>query len=214
MITLETLSSCPQVAHGFFNAAESGALKDLIFMNQVHSADVSVIDKVPETTPKVDALVTKTPGLKLAVKTADCAPVLFADAVHGVIGAAHAGWKGAFQGVLEATVLAMIGQGAVLKDICAGIGPHLQKESFAVSKEMLDLFPVTQHTFFEQTGERILFDFNAYVRHRLNAMGLKSVDGVRMDTYTDPMYFSYRRDSENPARQYSVISLCQKGCFF
>lgn len=208
MITLKTLSSCSRVTHGFYNADESSLLKGLVLMNQVHSADVLVVSEKPEQMPAVDALVTKTPGLKLAVKTADCAPVLFADPVHGVIGAAHAGWKGAFQGVLEATVLTMLHQGAALENICAGIGPHLQKESFEVSKQMLDLFPVTQHVFFERINDRILFDFHAYVRHRLDTMGLKSIEGVRVDTYTDSAYLSYRRDPENPARQYSVISLC------
>lgn len=213
MIELKTFSQFNGIRHGFYNAKESALIQDIILMNQVHSADVCIIDCIPPEPLSVDALVTKTVGLKLGIKTADCAPVLFADPVNGVIGAAHAGWKGAFQGILESCVLAMITQGAELKNIFAGIGPHLQKRSFEISKSMLDLFPVTQHIFFETQNDKILFDFHAYILHRLNCMGLAGIDDVVVDTYTDPNYLSYRRDPKNPARQFSVISL-DKGIAF
>lgn len=213
MIKLKTFSQFKGIQHGFYDAKESFFVQDVILMNQVHSTDVCVIDSIPREPLSVDALVTKTVGLKLGVKTADCAPVLFADPVNGVIGAAHAGWKGAFQGILESCVLAMINQGAELKNIFAGIGPHLQKKSFEVSKNMLDLFPITQYTFFEILNDKILFDFHAYIVHRLNHIGLAGIDAVVIDTYTDPNYLSYRRNPKNPARQISMISL-DKGIAF
>lgn len=196
------------VFHGFYDAKESEKQKTLILMNQVHSADVLVIDKKPCEAPQVDALVTKTPHLAIAVKTADCAPVLLCDKEHKVIAAVHAGWKGAFQGIIENTILKMIELGADVGSIQAGIGPHIQKESFEADEKMKALFPVTQHHFFEEIGkDKYHFDFHGYVVYRLRKAGVKYIDSVLIDTYQDENYLSYRRDPKNPARQYSVIKL-------
>lgn len=198
-----------EIIHGFYNAEESSQLENLILMNQVHSADVLFIDKPLSEAPKVDALVTQTPYLKLAVKTADCAPILLFDAKSKMIAAIHAGWKGAFQGVIENTILKMIEHGADVSYIVAGIGPHIQKESFEADEKMKALFPITEHHFFElkEDDNAYHFDFHGYVVYRLKRAGVKYIDSVLTDTYADSSYLSYRRDPNNPARQYSVISL-------
>ena len=196
------------IFHGFCNAKESEKLENIILMNQVHSADVLVIDKPLSQAPQVDALVTKTPNLTLAVKTADCAPILLCDKKNKVVAAVHAGWKGAFQGVIENTLLKMIEIGADISYIQAGIGPHIQKESFEADEKMKSLFPVTEHHFFENKEEgRYHFDFHGYVVYRLKRVGIKQINSVLIDTYQDVNYLSYRRDPKNPARQFSVIKL-------
>lgn len=196
------------VFHGFYNAQESASLENILLMDQVHSADVLVVDKMLSEPPKVDALITKTPYLTLAVKTADCAPVLLFDPKNKIVAAIHAGWKGAFQGVIENTILKMIELGADVSYIVAGIGPHIQKESFEADEKMKALFPITEHHFFElKESGGYYFDFHSYIVHRLKRGGVKYIDSVLIDTYLDKEYLSYRRDSKNPARQYSVISL-------
>ena len=202
------LSVLSGIGHGFFNRLDSQNVAHPLLMTQVHSADVRVIEKADESMPSVDAWVTKTPGLCLTVKTADCAPVLLADAKNRVIGAAHAGWKGAFQGVIENTVLAMLQQGADLSTIHAAIGPCLHRDSFEVDMAFTALFPKTEHRFFTPMASgKFLFDFVAYVRHRLNRIGIQSVEVIDIDTYTHPDYFSYRLEPENPGRQFSCIWL-------
>ena len=127
-------------------AAEAmGAEPDhLIGMHQVHSAEVAVVEALPQDPqaprPRVDALVTATPGLVLSVLTADCQPVLFADAEAGVIGAAHAGWRGTLDGVLEATVEAMLALGARREAICAVIGPTISQRAYEVGPEFFEDF--------------------------------------------------------------------------
>lgn len=195
------------IEHGFCNAIDTKDVIRPVLMTQVHSADVLVINEYTDTLPAVDALVTTHPNIKLTVKTADCAPVLLADSQNGVIGAVHAGWKGAFQGVIENTILKMLEQGAEIKYIHAAIGPCLHKDSFEVSEDFKALFPRTEHCFFEQKGGKEYFDFVAYVKHRIHRAGVNSVDVIDIDTYPSSDYFSYRREPENPGRQYSYIQI-------
>lgn len=197
------------IEHVFCNAEDSKTVFRPILMTQVHSADVLVLDEYTDMMPAVDALVTKCPNLNLTVKTADCAPVLLADNKNGVIGAVHAGWKGAFQGIIENAILKMLEQGAELKHICAAIGPCLHLESFEVSDDFKVLFPRTEHHFFVQKDGKEYFDFVAYVVHRIRRAGVKSVEAIDIDTYTSPDYFSYRREPENPGRQYSYIRIAK-----
>ena len=112
----------------------------LCAVHQHHSADVVVVERASDDRPKADALVTKTPGLVLSILTADCQPVLFADKDAGVIGAAHAGWKGAMDGVLENTVDAMESLGAKRDNICAVIGPSISQRAYEVGPEFLERF--------------------------------------------------------------------------
>lgn len=195
------------IEHGFCNALDTKDVIRPVLMTQVHSADVMVLEKSTDTMPEVDAFVTSWPYVKLTVKTADCAPVLLADTKNMVVGAVHAGWKGAFQGVIENTILKMLEQGAELKYIHAAIGPCLHKDSFEVSEDFKALFPRTEHCFFEQKDGKEYFDFVAYVIHRIRRAGVNSVDAIDIDTYTSSDYFSYRREPENPGRQYSYIQI-------
>jgi len=201
------LSKIKWVRHGFYNAIDSQTVKHPLLMNQVHSADVLFVQNSWDELPQVDALVTKTKGLVLTVKTADCAPVLIADTKSQIIAAIHAGWKGAFQGIIEATVLKMIEKGALLENLVAAVGPHIQKKSFQADEKMKTLFPVTEHHFFEPTENGYLFDFDGYVLHRLRRAGIQKIDTLLDDTFPDETYYSFRRDQSNPARQYSVIEL-------
>ncbi len=194
------------IVHAFYNAADSDWAPNPFLMTQVHSADVLVVDENTPPFPHVDALVTRERGVCLTVKTADCGPILLADEKAAVVAAVHAGWKGAFQGVIENTVLKMMELGAKPERIVAGIGPHIQQPSFECDMAMKALFPITEDRFFTPKEDgRFLFDFHAYLVHRLKRAGIKKIGAVPVDTYTDTDYFSFRRDPENPGRQYSCI---------
>ncbi len=205
------LANIDFIEHGFYNAADSTSVDNPILMKQVHSADVSVIEAMPSVPPQVDALVTKTAGLNLTVKTADCAPILIVDTEVRIIAGIHAGWKGAFQGIIENTILKMIELGGNPAHMVAGVGPHLQQKSFEVDTPMRALFPVTESNFFKQTDEtHYLFDFDAYIVHRLKRAGITQIDTILIDTFANKEYNSYRRDAMNPNRQYSSIRIKNK----
>lgn len=208
METVSGLNKIVNVEHGFYTAKDSQRDRSPILMNQIHSADVLVIDSVLDYLPSVDALITKVPGLNLTVKTADCAPILIADIKSQIIAAIHAGWRGTFQGIIENTLLKMIKMGGNLSYMVVGIGAHIQKKSFEVDEKMYTLFPITEQCFFSPIGNNhFLFDFHGYIIHRLKRAGIQFIDSVLVDTYTNNDYFSYRRDSKNPGRQYSSIML-------
>lgn len=167
-------------------------------MHQVHSALALGIDAPLEISPEVDALVTATPGLALSVLSADCAPVLFADVRAGVIGAAHAGWRGALGGVLEASVAKMEGYGAQRSDIRAVIGPCISQKAYEVGPEFFDRFtaqdPANSAFFIAGTGDRLLFNLPGFVRAQLEATGIGAAQWTGHCTYSDPeRFFSYRR---------------------
>ena len=191
----------------FYDALESENVTDAIKMNQVHSADCLYLSEKPNEILSVDALITDKKGLKLAVKTADCVPILIADKKKCLVAAIHAGWKGAFQGIIENTVLKMIELGGNPRNMVAGVGPHLQLQSFEISPEMRALFPRTEDHFFTEENHKIYFDFDAYVIYRLHRAGIETVESIGKDTYSDKSYNSYRRDPKNPARQLSVIEI-------
>ena len=192
---------------GFYDAQESEGMTGVVKMHQVHSADCLYLTQMPAESPSVDALITDKAGLKLAVKTADCAPILIADKGAHLVAAIHAGWKGAFQGIIENTLLKMIALGGNPQNMVAGVGPHLQIQSFEISPEMRALFPQTESHFFTEKADKIYFDFDAYVVYRLHRSGIPVVESVGEDTYSNPAYNSYRRDFQNPARQLSVIEI-------
>lgn len=204
---ISAFSNFPFVEAGFYNAKESIENPPPFLMDQVHSADVVILNESPAQPLFCDALVTRQNNLQLTIKTADCAPVLFLDPEAKIIGATHAGWKGAFQGILENTVLTMLSLGAKIEHIQATIGPHLTQNNFQVSDSMKNLFPKTEHIFFSEKTDGIYFDFSGYIIHRLTRIGLQNVEISNVDTYTDLTYNSYRRDPANPARQYSFIKL-------
>lgn len=170
----------------------------LLTVHQVHSAGVAHVTGPLTEKPRADAMVTATPGLALAVLTADCQPVLFADTKAGVVGAAHAGWRGALDGVLEATLDAMETLGAARGDITAVIGPTISQSAYEVGPEFLDDFiaddPANSRFFGNGDGDRYLFDLPAFGLHRLRQAGVGHAEWTRHCTYSDPArFFSYRR---------------------
>ena len=209
MKQVSNLGSLDFIKHGFYDAKDSKTVQSPILMNQVHSADALFLTEAPATPPEVDALITQTPGLTLTVKTADCAPVLLADPSSRMIAAVHAGWRGAFQGILEATVLEMVRRGANLSTLYAGIGPHIQRNSFEAGADMKALFPTTEYQFFTEMDGKLLFNFDAYVLHRLRRAGVQSIASTGDDTYTDHAYFSYRRAPTDKGRQFSSITILE-----
>ncbi|WP_343716610.1 peptidoglycan editing factor PgeF [Inquilinus sp.] len=198
---------------------ELGPAEALLTVHQVHSPDVATVTApwTPETAPRADAMVTDRPGLALGILTADCAPILFADAEAGVVGAAHAGWKGALGGVTDATVAAMRALGAVPERIAAVIGPCIGPDSYEVGPEFRDRFLAEDPDsagFFRipGAGARPHFDLPGYVAARLRRAGLRQVTVTGLDTLADEnRFFSYRRTTlrKEPdyGRQISAILL-------
>ena len=167
---------------------------------QVHSPDViSVTGPIDQDNPpKADALVTDRPNILLAVQTADCVPVLFADRQAGVVGAAHSGWKGAFTGVNESTIAAMEALGASRERIVCAIGPCIAQKSYEVDAGFFHRFadadPANERFFSDGKAGHHQFDIEGYVAARLAAAGITSVECLGEDTYSQPeRFFSYRR---------------------
>lgn len=181
-------------------AARLGVAPDcLLTMHQVHGADVLTVTRPFADRPRVDGLVTATPGIALGVLSADCAPVLFADREAGVVGAAHAGWRGAVAGILEATVAAMAALGARPERTVAVVGPTIAQPSYEVGPEMRDAVlaasPDAHDLFRPSTCEgRFMFDLPAYAVRRLARTCVGTVADLALDTYADETrFYSYRR---------------------
>jgi hypothetical protein len=190
----------------------------LVCAYQVHSPDVvTVTEPWPEDQrPHADALVTDRPGVLLGILTADCAPVLFHDATAGVVGAAHAGWKGAFHGVTDATIAAMEALGARRAGIAAVVGPCIARKSYEVDDAFERRFVETDaaNTRFFRAGRagHSWFDLEGYVAERLRAAGVGTVAMLGQDTYSQPdRFFSFRRATHHGepgyGREISLIGL-------
>jgi YfiH family protein len=172
----------------------------LLTLYQVHSPDV-VVATTPwngGVRPKADALVTRTENLAIGVTAADCGPILFVDPKARVVGATHAGWKGALTGVLESTVEAMEKLGADRSGIVAAIGPLIRQHSYEVGPEFIARFLEAEadNAIFFLPGERdghAMFDLGGYIRMRLENAGILMIDDLGIDTYSDERFFSYRR---------------------
>ncbi|SUZ30643.1 Laccase domain protein YfiH [Roseibaca ekhonensis] len=195
-------------------AVDAGAL---VTVHQVHSADVATINApmADADRPRADAVVTATPGLALAILTADCQPVLLADTEAGVIGAAHAGWRGALDGVLEHTVEAMVALGATREAITAVIGPCISQRNYEVGQDFLERFldedPDHMRFFVNGEGGRYQFDLLGFGLARLRAAGVEA-HWTGHCTYADPAaFYSYRRSCHEGQADYgrliSVIRL-------
>ena len=190
----------------------------LVSVYQVHSADcVTVGEPWPDDArPHADALVTDRPGVLLGIVTADCAPILLADREAGVVGAAHAGWKGALHGVIDSTVAAMEALGARRSAIVAAVGPCIAQPSYEVDEAFAARFRSADSEndrFFAGGREgHWQFDLEGYVAHRLESAGLGMVEKMGLDTYVEPgRFYSFRRSTHRhePAygRQISLIGL-------
>lgn len=190
-------------------------------VHQVHSATCVTLDAPIRRgeTPRADAMVTRVPGLALGILSADCAPVLFADAEARVVGAAHAGWKGAFGGVLEATMAAMAALGAAPRRTVAAVGPCIARKSYEVGPEFRARFleaDAGNDAFFSPSARpgHAMFDLPGYVRHRLARTGLAGVAAAANDTAAEAeLFFSYRRSvlagEPDYGRGLSVIALAE-----
>ena len=192
-------------------AALDLGVENLVTVHQTHSADVAILDApVPPGSIKADAMVTATPGLALGILTADCEPVLFADLTAGVIGAAHAGWKGAIGGVLDSTLDAMETLGARRENITAVIGPTISQASYEVGPEFFETFtgedPDNARFFASGTADRMQFDLPAYGLARLRSAGVKEAEWTRHCTYADESrFFSYRRSVHRKEADYGRL---------
>ncbi len=191
---------------------------------QVHSADVvNAVDAISIATatiednpPKADALVTDQPGILLGISTADCAPVLFADHAAGVIGAAHSGWKGAIGGVNEATITAMETLGADRERIACAIGPCIAQKSYEVDaafyRNFCEVDPENERYFLDGKADHFQFDLEGFVASRLASAGIRKIECLGEDTYSQPSrFFSYRRSCHRAepsyGAQFSLIGL-------
>ncbi|HVJ01150.1 MAG TPA: peptidoglycan editing factor PgeF [Sphingomonas sp.] len=191
----------------------------LVTVHQIHSADaVTVIEPYDDALrPRADALVTDRPGLALGILTADCAPVLLADREAGVVGAAHAGWKGAIGGVTDSTIAAMETLGARRERIAAAVGPCIARASYEVDEGFFRRFaeadPANERFFAEGRREdHWQFDLEAYVAHRLAEAGVRTIEMLGQDTYGQPdRFYSFRRATHRGeadyGRQISIIGL-------
>lgn len=211
----------PNVAENRARVAEILGVKPgrLLSLSQQHTAEAVTVKKPWDATkqPQADAMVTSTPGLALGVLTADCAPVLFADGEARVIGAAHAGWRGALSGIVEATVKAMEKLGAKPARITAVIGPAISQKAYEVGSDYVERFLAEEpgsEAFFntdEGSGEPH-FDLPGYVAERLARAGIGSIADLGLCTYCEETrLFSYRRSQhhgeEDYGRQISAIVL-------
>ncbi len=184
---------------------------DLRGLCQTHSARAVVAGHdLPAAAPDADGIVTREPGLVLAVLTADCAPVLFADKRAGVVGAAHAGWRGALDGVLEATIAKMEELGANRSDITAVIGPTISQRAYEVGPEFFDTFmheDVEYGRFFAGgAGDRMHFDLPGFALYRMRSAGIGHAEWIGHCTCSNPvLFFSYRRSLHEKQADYGRL---------
>ncbi|MDE3114724.1 MAG: peptidoglycan editing factor PgeF [Pseudomonadota bacterium] len=200
-------------------APDSGSDVRLINVHQIHSAKAVTVRAPWELGqgPEADAMASATPGIALGILTADCAPVLLADPEAGVIGAAHAGWKGALGGVLEAVIAGMEKLGAKPARTKAAIGPAISQANYEVGRDLRARFGDEDGRFFTAAGkDHFRFDLPAFAAHRLRQAGLASVAELGLCTYPPAnRFFSYRRTTHRGetdyGRQLSAIALSPQG---
>lgn len=223
------LQDCPGVRHRFFSrtdntldVADSFAIASerLLGLKQIHSARAIAVRGKGET-ERADGMATDCSGLALSISTADCVPVLLADGKAGVIGALHAGWRGALAGICEATASVMESLGARTSEVYAALGPSISQQCYEVDAPLLDAFAQAGESeraqkFFSRTSETHgLFDLPGYVATRLESLGVAHVENIKHCTYREEMrYYSYRRATHrgeaNRGRQLSAIMLEEK----
>lgn len=200
-------------------AALNGDAAPLNTMYQVHGRTAVRVDRhwAPTDAPRADAMVSATPGIAIGILSADCAPVLFADARNGVVGGAHAGWRGAVGGIVEATVEAMVGLGAERGQIRAAVGPAIGPDSYEVGPEFPAPFlaeDAANAAFFKPANRdgHHMFDLPGYIAKKLTALGLAEVAALPRDTCADAAsFFSYRRATQRNEPDYGrALSVIMK----
>lgn len=195
-------------------AAHMGVtVEKFLSLYQIHSPDVVTVTTpwANADRPRADAMVTREPGVALAIGTADCGPILFADGEARVIGAAHSGWKGAIGGVLEATLAAMEQLGAMRSRICVALGPMLSQQNYEVGPEFLAQFLAASPAnarFFKPGSkpDHPHFDLPGYIAARLAEAGVTAIDDLALCTYADETrFFSYRRKTHRAEADYGRL---------
>ncbi|HEY0224536.1 MAG TPA: peptidoglycan editing factor PgeF [Pseudolabrys sp.] len=192
-------------------AAALGVAPDrLLSLYQIHSPEV-VVAEAPwrsDDRPRADAIVTRTPALAIGVSTADCGPLLFADSEAGVIGAAHAGWRGAFTGVIDATVAAMEKLGAARARIAVALGPTISQPNYEVGPEFVERFAsadAANARFFKDASRagHALFDLNGYIAVRVEQAGIVEFEDLGLCTYAEAdRFYSFRRSTHRNEPDY------------
>ena len=185
----------------------------LVTAYQIHSAKAVIATEAwtREQAPRADAVVTRTPNLAVGITIADCGPILFADGEAGVISSAHAGWRGAFDGILEATVAKMEELGAQRARIRAAIGPLIRQESYEVGPEFVTRFREADSAFerfFKSSprADHALFDLPGFIAFRLEQARVGSIEDLKLDTYLDETrFFSYRRSTHRAEPDYGRL---------
>jgi YfiH family protein len=205
-------------------AAALGVAPDhLLTAYQIHSPDVVVVEGpwAAKDRPRADALVTRVPGLAIGVSSADCGPLLFADSAAGVVGAAHAGWRGALDGVIEATVATMEELGASRARIVAALGPTIRQPNYEVGPEFVERFLAADPgnaRFFSpaQRPGHAMFDLPGYIAERAQHAGIVNFEDFGLCTYAEPeRFYSYRRTTRlgepDYGRHINAIALSDRG---
>ncbi len=192
-------------------AAMGVAPHQLIGLYQIHSPDVIVVEQSFDERPKGDAMVTRVAGLALGISTADCGPLLFADAEARVVGAAHAGWKGAFSGIIEETVAAMERLGAQRASITAVLGPTIGQNAYEVGPEFIDRFTEDDDAnadFFKPSAKpgHALFNLPGFIARRAEMAGIGRFADLSLCTYADEArFYSYRRATHRGEADYGRL---------
>lgn len=183
----------------------------LVSLYQVHSAEVVTVEAPFVERPRADGMVTRVPGLALGIATADCGPILFADPGNGVVGAAHAGWKGALTGVIAATVAAMEALGAERAGIVAVLGPTIEQSSYEVGPDFVARFRAEAPGMERFLGpgtraDHAQFDLPGFILARLEEAGIGEVAALRLDTYADAeRFYSFRRTTHRGEADYGRL---------
>lgn len=193
------------------------APENLLSLYQIHSNIALPVDKIFTSRPQADGLVTKTIGLGIAAASADCGPVLFVDPNTRIIGACHAGWKGALNGILENMLVEMEKLGASRQHILAALGPMIRQPSYEVGAEFKANFlaqDLDYAAFFKDNTKGIPhFDLAGFIAFRLRQAGVTQIDDCGLDTYRDERFFSYRRKTHKGEADYgrhlAIIALAE-----
>ncbi|WP_404402748.1 peptidoglycan editing factor PgeF [Pelagibacterium halotolerans] len=213
----DDLANVTENVHRAVMALKAGPLP-VALVKQIHGADVHTVTGDMDLTrrPEADAMVTNAPGIALGILTADCAPILLADETAGVIGAAHAGWRSAVNGILANTVEAMTALGAAPERIAVAIGPTISADNYEVGDDFAamirDQFPDAAGSLVTTGRDRPHFDVTGLLAAQTKTLGLKSVSMVGACTYANPdIYFSHRYATHNGTRAGRQIALIACG---
>ena len=179
---------------------------DLVSLNQIHSNRVLKINNVPKKKLTGDAMITNKQNIAISILTADCAPILIIEKKQKFVGAIHAGWKGAFKGIVKKTIQLLKKNGCSEKDMIACIGPCIKKNSYEVKNDFFKLFNDKNKknmNFFTFKKKKIYFDLSEYIKFQFYENGVKKIDIIRKDTYAlENNFFSYRRSKKNNHNDY------------